>query len=259
MNLATYRTPQQRDEHPIVAELRDAVLIADAQRPRSTQIAIGPSALGHPCARRLAYKLMNHPEVNTLQTTTWGAIIGTSVHATLAAAFTQVNTRLNRIRYLIEQSVEIRPGLNGTCDLYDFDRACAIDHKVVPLSTLRGYKLSGPGPAYRVQAHAYGTGIKRLGLPVERVAVAFYPRASDLANLHVWTELHDHSVVEDALQRHDTTIELICELDVERHPDRYALIPKTPNRLCTYCPFFKIGPDTGVTCPGDTNIAVPAA
>lgn len=253
VKLAPYQSVESRDEHPITAELRAAILITDAQRPRSTQVAIGPSELGHPCTRRLAYKLMDHPRINTIQTTTWGAIIGTSVHATLADAFTDANTRLGRIRYLVEQSVEIRPGLRGTCDLYDFDRACPIDHKVVPLPTLRQYRLTGPGTTYRVQAHAYGTGIRRLGLPVETVGVAFYPRASDLAQLYVWTEPYNPDLVTEALQRHDTTIDLACELDVEHYPEHYSLIPKTANRLCMYCPFFKVGPDTGTTCPGNTE------
>jgi len=254
MDLTVYQTPQQRDEHPLAAEIRDAVLTADAERPRSRQVAIGPSALGHPCIRRLAYNLMGHPEINTMHTATWGAIIGTSVHATLAAAFTQVNHRINRIRYLVEQQVEIRVGLRGTVDLYDFDRATALDHKVVSLPALKDYKLSGPDPTYRVQAHTYGVGIKNLGLPVEHVAIAFYPRASDLSKLHVWTEPHKPDLVTEALQRHDTTIELVCELDVEHHPERYTLIPKHASRLCAYCPYFKAGPDTGITCPGNSTV-----
>lgn len=259
MQLATFETAQQRNEHPLAGEIREAILVADASRPRSTQVAIGPSQLGHPCVRRLAYKLMDHPECNTMQTATWGAIIGTSVHTTLADVFAQVNDRLGRIRYLVEQRVEIRPGLHGTCDLYDFDRATVVDHKVVSPAALREYKFTEPGPTYKVQAHAYGSGIKRLGLPVEYVAIAFYPRASDIADLHVWTEPHNPAIVTEALTRHDATIELICQLDVEHHVERYTLIPKTANRLCMYCPYFKPGPDTGDTCPGDTNVTAPAA
>lgn len=251
MNLTTYQSVNHRDEPGITAEIRDAILTAEANRPRSTQIHIGPSELGEPCLRRLAYKLMDHPQCNDTGTAAWASIIGTSVHATLADAFSQVNDRINRIRYLIEQRVEIRPGLTGTTDLYDFDHATVLDHKVVNTTALREYKLTGPGRKYRVQAHAYGTGIKQLGLPVEQVAIAFFPRASDLAQLHVWTEPYNPDIVTEALARHDTTIELICELNIDQHPDRYTLIPKTPTRLCAYCPWFKISTDVGVTCPGN--------
>ena len=259
MQLAAFETPQQRNEHPIAGEIREAILIADANRPRSTQVAIGPSQLGHPCVRRLAYKLMGHPECNANRTTVWGAVIGTSVHATLAEAFAQVNDRLGRIRYLVEQRVEIRPGLRGTCDLYDFDRATAVDFKIVSPAALKEYKLTDPGPTYRVQGHGYGTGITRLGLPVAHIAIAFLPRAADISGMHVWTEPYNPQIVTDALARHDATVELICQLDVEHHPQRYTLIPRTANRLCLYCPYFKAGPDTGVTCPGDTNVTAPAA
>lgn len=253
MQLTEFHTAQQRNEHPLASEIRDAVLIADAERPRSKQAAIGASDLGQPCLRRLAYRLMNEPTINTHRTSTWAAIVGTAVHESLAEAFLAANNRAGRIRYLVEQRIKIRGNIHGTLDLYDGDRATIVDNKIVGISALKEYKRNGPAPAYRVQVHACGAGLKQLGLPVETVAIAFYPRGHDIADLHVWDEPYDENVVTEALTRHDHLIELICELDVEHHPDRYQIIPKTPSRLCHYCPWWKGGPDTGIGCPGNTD------
>ncbi|MCA1696409.1 MAG: hypothetical protein LC749_17760 [Actinobacteria bacterium] len=255
MQLATFQTPRQRDEHPLAAELRDVVITADRERPRSLQTAIGPSSLGQPCLRRLAYQIMNETPINIPGNDLWAAIVGTAIHFSLAEAFVKANRRLGRIRYLVEQRVEVRPGLEGNCDLYDADRATVLDHKSTGLTALREYRINGPSPEYRVQAHAYGTGYIRLGLPVNHVAIAFYPRSNDLSKLHVWSEPYNPEIVTDAFHRHDTLLELICALDVERHPDRYTQLPRTPSRLCMYCPWFKPGPgpDPGTSCPGDTT------
>jgi hypothetical protein len=255
VKLAPYQAPANRDEHPLAAELRDVVITADAVRPRTTQVALGASDLGQPCLRRLAYRLMDEPRFNDHQTSTWAAIVGTAVHVSLADAFATANQRLGRIRYLVEQRVEIRGDIKGTSDLYDFDRATVIDNKVVGISTLKNCRLNGISDEYRVQVHGYGKGYRKLGLPVEHVAIAFYPRAHDIADLHVWSEPYDETVIDDALDRHDKLVSLIDELDVEHHPGHYRLVPATPGRICMYCPWFKAGPDTGtgVTCPGNTE------
>lgn len=253
MQLDTFQSTTQRDEHPLAAELRDAIIHADRSAPRSLQTALGPSEIGEPCARRLAYRLMNEPRTNTTGDP-WAAIVGTSVHAWLADAFTQANERLGRIRYLIETRVQVRAGLSGSCDLYDADRATIIDHKVVGPTNLRNYRINGPTEQYRIQAHTYGLGYTLLGLPVEHVALAFYPRSSDLSNLHVWTEPFNATIVHDALTKHDAIIELLCALDVEHHPANYQHIPKTPGHRCNYCPWLKPGPDTGAGCPGNSTV-----
>ena len=54
--------------------------------PRSRQTTIGISELGHPCARRLAYKTLGVEPTNT-DHDSWPAIVGTSVHAYLERAF----------------------------------------------------------------------------------------------------------------------------------------------------------------------------
>lgn len=252
MQLATFQSAGQRDNHPIANELRDTVTFTAANAPRNLQVALGPSEIGEPCTRKLAYRLMDEPRVRP-DNDLWASTIGVAVHAWLADAFTQANQRLGRIRYLVEHRVEVRPGLTGSCDLYDADRATVIDHKVVNPTKLRHYRINGPSEQYQVQAHAYGMGYTRLGLPVEHVAVAFYPRSTDLSDLHIWSEPYNPDIVLAALAKHDILVELISALDVEHHISRYKQIPITPGDSCTYCPWLQPGPDNGIGCPGNTQ------
>lgn len=248
MDLTTL-TPPQPTRSTLADTIRSVVLDAARRAPRSQQTALGPSEIGEPCPRKLAYKLMRHRESNA-GGDLWPSIVGTAVHAWLAAAFTAENGRLGRIRYLVEQRVTIRPGLDGTCDLYDADTATIVDHKVPGATSMNRAKKDGPSLGYISQIHLYGYGYAQLGLPVERVALALYPRAGLLSGLWVWSAPYDESVAQSALTRHDTILELATALDVDRFPDRYRAIPREPGHSCTYCPYWKPGPDTGDGCPG---------
>lgn len=256
MQLAEF-TKNTPPDHPLAETIRDIVRDANRLAPRSQQTAVGPSEIGQPCARRLACRLMGAPQVNTTSDP-WAAILGTSAHAWLAEAFTTANQRLGRTRFLVEQRVQIRQGLVGSCDLFDVDTFTVIDHKVIGETMMSEYKKNGPPAQYRAQAHLYGMGFERLGLPVREVALAFYPRAGMLAGLHVWSEPYSPAVAEAALARHDQILELACAFGVDEHPDRYQLIPRTPSHACNWCPWFQPGPDTGVTCPGHLPEKTPA-
>src|SRR5690606_36102890 len=48
-----------------VDEMRAVLTALDASRPRSRQTALGPSELGTPCQRQLAYKLAGVPRQPT--------------------------------------------------------------------------------------------------------------------------------------------------------------------------------------------------
>lgn len=247
--LATLVPRAARDQHPIAGDLRGVILDAARRAPRSQQVALGPSEIGEPCARQLGYKLMRHPSSNA-DSDPWPSIVGTAVHSWLADAFTAANTRLGRIRYLVEQHVTIRDGLTGTCDLYDADHGRVIDHKVPGATSLADAKKRGPRAGYRAQIHLYAYGFARLGLPVREVVLAMYPRGGLLSGLWVWTEPYDQSVALAALARHDAILEAVSTLDVAEHPERYRLLPRETGHHCTYCPFWAAGPDTGDGCPG---------
>lgn len=249
MTLTTFTPSAGRGQHPLAGQLRSVILDAARRAPRSQQVALGPSQIGEPCARQLGYKLMAHPSSNA-DSDPWPSIVGTAVHAWLADAFTAANTRLGRVRYLVEQSVTIRDGLTGTLDLYDADHATVIDHKVPGATSLAEQKKRGPRAGYIAQAHLYGFGLARLGLPVSDVALAMYPRGGLLSGLWIWTEPYDPAVALAALERHDAILEAVTALNVTEHPERYQLLPRETGHHCTYCPYWTAGPDTGNGCPG---------
>jgi hypothetical protein len=140
-------------------------------------------------------------------------------------------------RWLSERRVTIRPGLAGTCDLYDTWTDTVIDAKFPGASKMREYKNHGPSPEYRIQAHLYGRGYRNEGFPVKRVAVWFLPRAGFLSRSFVWSEPYDDAVVDAVLDRLDNITVLLDTLRPDENPALWPLFPKTPSN-CQYCPFF---------------------
>ena len=59
-------------------ELSQVILWNEHNAPRSLQRAIGPSELGDPCDRKLAYRIAGIEPVNFGDP--WPAIVGTSIH-----------------------------------------------------------------------------------------------------------------------------------------------------------------------------------
>lgn len=249
MELGTFAAARAVTEHALAPVIRDVVRTADQQSHRSLQVALGPSEIGDPCARKLAYRILDHRRTNT-DSDPWAAIVGTAVHAWLADAFLAANTRLGRARWLVETRLEIRPGLTGSCDLFDADTMTVIDHKVLGVTTMRRYTSEGPPPGYVAQAHLYGLGWHRLGIPVRDVALAFYPRSGLLSGLRLWSQPWDPAVAQAALDRHDSILAVADALGCEREPRAYTEIPRTPGHACTYCAYLQPGPDTGDGCPG---------
>ncbi|GAA2618872.1 hypothetical protein SMC26_40410 [Actinomadura fulvescens] len=235
-------------EDPLRPVLLSGIRAADAGSARSRQAAIGPSEVGEPCDRRVAYRLLDWPTSNGGDP--WFAIIGTAVHAWLADAFGHAR---HGGRWLVEQRVTVRPGLRGTADLYDTARPTVIDWKVVGKSSLDRYRAHGPSPRYRVQIHLYAAGMVNAGRRVDRVAIAFLPRSGFLDGAHLWSEPFDPAVVERALARLDAITELVCLLDPEQAPERWSVIPASPSSECRFCPFWRPGStDLSKGCPGDT-------
>ncbi|HEX5119814.1 MAG TPA: hypothetical protein VFW65_31905 [Pseudonocardiaceae bacterium] len=249
MNLTAYAAPPLTPPRGVADEIRSIVTDAARHAPRSLQTALGPSEIGEPCARKLAYRLMRHTETNA-GSDPWPSIVGTAVHAWLADAFLAANDKLGRIRFLVEQRVTIRPGLVGTCDLYDFDREMVIDHKVPGTTSMATAKRNGPSPGYIAQIHLYAYAFAQLGLPVRDVALALYPRGGLLSGLWMWTAPYDQSIARQALARHDAILEAAVALDVEQRPGHYREFPKVVGHACTYCAFWKPGRDSGDGCPG---------
>lgn len=175
-------------------ELRGVITRAAVLAPRSQQASLGPSELGVTCDRQVVGKLAGTRKTNNVSDP-WPSIVGTAVHAWLAAAFSDENRRENLLRWAAETTVTPHPDYPGHADLYDALEQAVVDWKVLGASSLAKVRSpAGPSRKYRVQLILYGIGFRALGLPVKRVVLAALPRtASVLDGMYVW----DHELTAD--------------------------------------------------------------
>ena len=247
------KPPVQGTAGQITAHVTGILQQAMKHHPRSLQAAPGPSELGTPCVRRLAYKIAGWDRPND-DRDQWLSTIGTAVHAWMAETFEAQNRKLAGTpahdRYLVEHRVHLPCGISGSCDLYDRDTGTVIDWKVTSPDNIRKYRRSGPGQQYRVQAHLYGLGMLLAGEHPEHVADVFLPRGGLLSGLYVWTEPFDASVATEALRRYETTRSALITTDPEQYPQRWGLFP-TAEAHCSWCPYhLPMSPDLSRGCPG---------
>lgn len=233
---------------PLRTDLLKMIRQRDDATPRHRQKALGPSDVSHPCMRKMAFGMMGvegtNPPYDPLP-----SIIGTAVHGWLESAARHDNEVLGRVRWLTETRVDVAPGLSGSCDLYDMDTGTVIDWKVVGTPRLRMYRKD-PGPAYKTQVFLYGRGFQNMGLPVNRVAIAFVPRGATLHSLHVWSDQYRPEVADWALARRETVMTLLDDLDPGARPEAYQWIPAT-QKDCTFCPYHSPNPTSPTQCKGD--------
>jgi len=237
------------------AELRRVFVEHAARAPRSLQSHLGPSELGEPCDRQVAGKMAGLPTTNHVMDP-WPSIVGTACHAWAAEAFTADNARHNVLRWVAEQRVTPHPDHPGTADLYDAVELAVVDHKFLAESSMAKIRAaSGPPRKYVVQLLLYGQGYRLMGLPVNRVALAAYPRqASSLDGLYVWEREHtpaDDQLIQEVFDQTATRQEYAKQL----HAGRISLnnIPMTPDSdSCYFCPFYRpqTARDGGPGCPG---------
>lgn len=222
--------------------------------PRSQQKRLGPSEVGHPCPRKLAAGLLQLERINP-EGDPLPAWLGTAGHTKLEGAVIADNERIiaehmadssKRCtfrdgqpvgRWYTERRVTIREDLSGTCDLYDTWSKTVIDFKFPGASRAKHYDKHGPSPEYRKQAHLYGRGYRNEGFDVERVGIWFIPRASFLSKSFVWSEPYDDTVADEILQKLDSIMVLLADLDIENHLELLSVLPKVAHE-CDYCPFF---------------------
>jgi hypothetical protein len=186
-------------------ELRGIVTRYANQQPRSVQKHLGPSELGHECDRQVVAKMSGAKMTNHVADP-WASIMGTAGHAYVAGAFEWDNVHNDYLRWLTEARVTPDPGPDphpGTADLYDAHSRCVVDHKFQGDSTRAKLKSKGPPRHYYVQLLLYRQGYLNLGLPVERVVIASWPRTkSSLDDMYVWAHVPtpaDDQLVRDVL------------------------------------------------------------
>ena len=235
------------DEKAYANALLDVVTRAGIWSPRSGQVAIGPSEVGHPCTRRIAYKLLDWDKPNEMQGGSWAAQVGTAIHAYLAEIFGK------KEGYLVEQRVNIRGNLAGTVDLYDTKNGVVIDWKTTGSSKLAAFRKDGADPQHVIQVHLYAYGLAAQGADVKKVALAYLPTSGQLSDGYVDIRDYDENIALDAFKRLDTIHALLAQVDVEQNPEFWSQIPAKTSRLCAWCPYFKpFSKALDQGCPGDT-------
>lgn len=222
--------------------------------PRSLQKRLGPSEVGHPCARKLAAGMAGlerlNPDGDPLP-----AWLGTAGHAKYEQAVIADNERIIAEhqadptvrctydgdkaigRWFPERRVQVSEYLSGTCDLMDTWTNTVTDLKFPGASRATYYSKNGPSREYQTQAHLYGRGYKNAGWPVERVSIWFLPRGGYLSKSFIWSEPYNDDLVDEALAKLDRVTTLVTDLDLANHPERLSLVPHTPNG-CMWCPMW---------------------
>lgn len=237
------------DEVDIRTELTEIIQWWARNIPRNKQVTIGPSDLGTPCDRELAYRMAG---LGTIQhSDPLPSIVGTATHAWMAEAVTRFEEAHGFKRYGVEMRVSPHTVLPGSTDLYHFDRALVLDWKFPGPDVLRQMRKEGFSNRYRVQLNLYGLGHVRAGRPVKNVGIVAMSRSGTLKDMWVKIEPYDEEVALEALRRMYRLGDQVDKEGILDDPSRWSMITPTPSRLCGYCRMYRTGgPADGTGCPG---------
>ena len=239
--------PEQQVD-PLRDDLLEMIHGRYASTPRHMQRELGPSDISHPCMRKMAHGIMESPQINP-QFDPLPSIIGTAMHTWLESAAENANMVAGRTRWLTETRLNVAPGLSGSCDLFDLDTQTVIDWKVIGSTRFAKYRKD-PGPLYKTQVQLYGRGFENMGQEVKQVAIAFVPRGATLGSMHIWKADYDPAVADEALQRRETVMMLLNDLDADNNPERIGWIEKSPHD-CIFCPWWRPKPQGPMECEGE--------
>jgi hypothetical protein len=234
---------EERDRAAEVArQLTGAVRAFSSNRPRSLQRRIGPSEVGNPCTRKLGYKLAGVEPVNTSGGDPWASFVGTAVHAELEQVFAGKADWATEVRVRVDDELE----LAGSCDLIRLTGGVTvIDHKVVGAATMKKARAQGPAGYYVTQANLYAHGLIAAGVPVEWVAICYWPRSGRLSEVHVWLQRYDQAVADAGLDRLALLRKIIATAGT-------AALPMLPaaEHFCDGCEFYRPGSEDLTTACG---------
>jgi len=214
--------PMDPDAYAMAASTRSLIRWGATRLPRARQKAIGASEVGHPCDRRITYKMSGQTGVNVPDPLR--ALVGIGWHRAMDDVFVRLNGDTGR--FLVEQPVQYR-GIPGTVDMYDSLEGVVYDWKTTTKAKLSKVRSGGPQPSYVTQVSIYAAALAELGFPVKLVALVFVPVDGRLDDLWVWRRPYDKSVADLAIDR----IEHLAKV----RPDE--AVP-SPDPLCTWCPYY---------------------
>lgn len=218
---------------------------------RGAQHHLGPSEIGTPCDRRLAYSLLGVPPVNP-GGDGFAAWLGTQGHRGMADIYEWSSGKSGR--YAVETPLNFpsKHVPRGTGDLLDRSLRCFIDHKFMGTWSLKKLRAQGPSPTYRVQLHTYAYGAVQRGEKVDHVALIAWPRqGSSLDELYIWSEPYDRHLAIAALERVQVIADRVREDQANAVPREDSLQAINTAEDCNYCPHhLKGATDLSFACNG---------
>lgn len=235
--------------------LSEIILWNERTSPRSQQKTIGPSEIGDPCSRRIAYRIAGTTPVN-IWSDPWPAIVGTAIHSWLEVAVNRFQDVHQRFEWLTEQGVQPDPLIRGRSDAFHLPSGTVVDFKTSNADTMRKLRKGGsPTQGYQTQINVYGLGHEKAGREVRAVALVYYPRSGWLDDAFVWVAPYDRGIALKAINRVYEIGFLLLDLDIKRHPERFADIDAEPGDGCVWCPMFNrdMNPEVRASdlgCPG---------
>ena len=197
---------------------------------RNQQKAIGPSEIGHPCPRNVAYKLAGVTK-NPSYRDPFPSILGVAFHAWMEG-------NLPQDEWIPERRVHVTDTLAGTSDAYHIPTRTVVDWKLLGqtqhLQWLGGYTKE----QYEVQADSYGLGFVNAGYPVDRVAIAVFCRARPLQDMFLWSRPWNPDNARRAIDRLEiirTYVEASGANDSNRAP--LMQVPAVAGDSCYFCSY----------------------
>ena len=186
-----------------IHDLRDVIVHAIDNDPRTLQTTLGPSDIANGCDRCLVHVLAGHKRRR--QSAAWLPTIGRAFHEWAETAVLQHLAATGTDRYLPEVAVTVGQlrghDITGRSDLFDIHAGTGVDYKLVGKTTLDQVKRA-PKATYRNQIHLYGKGVTALGYDVHEVAIWYLPRnAVSLDAGHAHVEPYDPAIADAALAR----------------------------------------------------------
>ena len=229
---------RRRRRHTRHRRHRDGQARRQRRAPRSLQVEVGPSELGTPCMRRLAYKILD--ESGPRQTQRRHRPLGSqssarSVHAWMAQAYVQRKPAARLQRYLIEHRVHLPYGISGSCDLYDRDTGRPIDWKITSLDNIPSTGRTVPAPSTAPRPTSTPSACNSPARNRTDVAIAFLPRGGRIDGLYIWSEPYDPPSPSTRSSGTGDEVGPRSTVDPEAHPGRWELFP-TADAYCTVLP-----------------------
>lgn len=237
MNVDDFLAVEDSFRVSLRTEILEAVVHHERHRPRSLQLRLGPSEVGTPCARRLAFGATGTKEKGSNKyTEVMPSMIGTAMHAQMEKVMELQNQILGRERWHTE--IKVLEPVAGTCDLYDEDTETVVDWKFLGKATYSKYSTKGPNDEYRKQVHLYGLGIENMGYKVKNVSIMMFNRNGRLRDAHLWMEPFDRQLALDTDKRFRDIETVAAYYKMLENPYRFNIIPATPGDCCFFCSFF---------------------